>query len=138
MYKVLNAPEHEGDPLGMLLLICEILGEGGSKFGLEQCGDMPEMEPDPGLSPEGASFDVTPETLDAELVGSFNGSMYLQYLMVSSSKHLVVVVLFLTPHTAQPRSPRIDAGTKFLRGSEAEVGEFPRQIPWFGCGDGCG
>jgi hypothetical protein len=91
LYKDLDDPAYDGDPVGILLLIKDLLGERDSKpeFGVYQI--LEDMEPDPGLFPDDPGFEVTtltpPEILDAEALIPFDSSVYLQQMAVSEFNH---------------------------------------------------
>ena len=121
VYGVLDDPAYDGKPAEMLLFIDELLGEHDSRFKLEQRYGLEEAEPDPGLFPEeeetglDATELLTPEAINAEFFGSFNGSAYLQRMTVSRFKNLLSLEFSLTPRTATwLHISLVGAGSEFL------------------------
>lgn len=97
LYRALDDPTYQGDPTEILFRIDEMLGEHDPRPKLEGAFGLEEMEPDPGLFPEGSGLDaaalLTPEALNTEPLSSFNTSMYLQLMMVSEYNHFVPSIL---------------------------------------------
>ena len=118
LYRSLEDPTYEGNPVETLFHIDEMLGEYDSRFKLEGCLEV--MEPDPGLFPEDTGFDIatllTPEALDTEPLCSFNfnSTMYLRRMRVSESDHPISLILSLTPRIApRTRISQVGAGAEF-------------------------
>lgn len=94
MYKRLDDPEYEGNPVGVLDFIQEMLGDYDSR---RRHPILEDMEPDPPLFPEDADFCTaaltTPEVPNTEVLDSFNSSAYLQHMTVGELNDSVAYFL---------------------------------------------
>ena len=141
LYQALDDPAYQGDPTETLLRIDELIGEYDSRAKLEARFALEDIEPDPGLFQEDTDFDIaaflTPEALNNESLISFNGSAYLQHLMVRGPSHLIPLPLsdpYVAPRTS---ISQVGPGAEFLRGAGADR-QFSRKAPWSGCRSACG